>query len=1074
MGQHSLEAVQALKLPLQKSKHMSLSVEQLVCRSFPDSENTVYASENLPPSVQQSFIQLVVDPYWQNQSVPGKILRAAYLQQIQLGQTLFGWLYHDTSAPDSKDWTVDFICYYTAQKLDGILLDGIFNCLERGPATRFEDLRGEDVTSIELSVEADYAAAESGIEIPSGTRARTRLLLYQEKPLHFFIPVESPQEAELLSGQDEPLAAALADTAPLSLTESSSDPLRQTSPAEPRNELPFDLGETLETSSETSISLEGIPFTPLQKVALLIGVSDCELGFKTLPSAEKDVELLQEALCASEIGGFNSVKALMNPGSQEMAEEIELFLSTCPENSLALLYFSGHGVWDSQGSLCLSTNSSRRNLRKIVRSTFVSADFLSAVLQDSPAAHPVVILDCCLAEDDLISESSRRDRLSQFKQQFVQIGTTVLASSTAVHPTIVQKGHRASLYTSYLVEGLGTGIADLDEDGTITLEEWHSYAKQKAQLSSPALHPLLCGPPDRRRLEIAQNAVGDSRLQYRREVERSIENGKISLVNQLILDKTQRTLNLPVTDCVKIKADVLKPHQDYQQKLRQYASAFLSQIQQSEVTRTADSRTLCLQNSLGLTDADTVPIQNEIFHQLAALQTHAPKALAASGGAITLATSIKGGYPKPPVLQQLFSQAAVFQSSIASLLALTERKTEGLIHRLRRSIPGQTHSNFDRRRLSEPQPLPSRLTPATVMLGCFGALLLITAAIFNAQQQQNQDRRLNQLDSLLQSREYDKCITLTQDIDPKGESSSAVQKRLAHCQAGAAWKSASVTTLGQPLGAVHSVAFGLGDSVLASGGESAIQIWDLSKRTSVKTLKSPAEKVWSLTASPDGKLLASGGSGKSVKLWQFSGQLLRTFQGHQGTVWATAFVPGRPLLASGSEDGTVRLWDTSTGKLVRSLGTDKSPVRALAVSSDGKTVMSGGINKTISLWNVESGSLMRRLKGHTNRILALSAQGSELASISSDQTVRLWNTDTGSLLQTFKVDAKAGRTLALSPLGQIANGSGAALRLRDAETGRLLNEFSGSANEVSAAAYGTNGKVMAIARQDKSISVLRR
>ena len=1064
-------------MPLQKTKRMSLSIEQLVCRSFHDSENTVYASENLPPSVQQSFIQLVVDPYWQNQSVPGKILRAAYLQQIQLSQTLFGWLYHDTSAPDSKDWTVDFICYYTPQKLDGILLDGIFNCLEHGPATRFEDLKSDDVQAIELPVEADYSAAESGIEIPSSIRARTRLLLYQEKPLHFFIPVESTQETELLeSGQAESLAPSLpVNSVPLPLSpEATLGQTLQTRLSEPQDELHFDLGESFEVS-ENNISLEGIPFTPLQKVALLIGVSDCELGFKPLPGTEKDVESLQEALCAAEIGGFNAVKTLMNPGSQEMAEEIELFLSNCPENSLALLYFSGHGVWDSQGSLCLSTKSSRRNLRKIVRSTFISADFLSAVLQDSAAAHPVLILDCCLAEDDLISESSRRDRLSQFKQQFAQIGTTVLASSTAVHPTGVQKRHRASLYTSYLVEGLGTGIADLDEDGTITLEEWHRYAKQKAQLSSPAMHPLLCGPPTRGQLEIAQNAVGDPRLQYRRKVERSIENGKISLVNQLILDKTQKSLDLPLTDCVKIKSEVLKPHQDYQQKLRQYASAFLSQIQQSELTRTADSRTLCLQDSLGLTDADTVPIQTEIFHQLAALQTHAPKALASPGGAITLTNVSKGGYARPPLLQQLSSQGAVFQASLANFLATTERKTEGLIHRFRRSIPGQTHSNFDRPSLSESPLLPSGLTPVTILLGCSGALLLLTAAIFNARQQQNQDHTLNQLDSLLQKREYDRCISQTQDLDRQIRTSSAVQKLLGRCQTGVAWKSASVTTLGQPLGTVQSIAFGLGGSVLASSGDGSIQIWDLSKQSVLRTLKNPGEKVWSLAASPDGKLLASGGGDKSVRLWQFStGKLLRTLQGHQGTVWATAFVPSRPLLASGSEDGTVRLWDTATGKLVRSLRTDKSPIRALATSPDGKLLMSGGVNKTIAIWNVDSGDLIRTLKGHTDRILALSAQGSELASISSDQTIRLWSTDKGELLQTFKTEKKAGRALALSSLGQLASGSGTTLQLTDADTGRLLNELSGSVNEVSATAFGADGKVMAIARQDKRISILRR
>jgi WD40 repeat protein len=1082
---------------------MSLSVEQLVYTSFPDLGNRVLASKNLPQAIQESFMQAVVHPYWQSQSLAeqslggqapvgqspaGRTARAAYLHQFSSDRTLFGWMYCDPSTQDAEDWTTHFVCYYTTRKLDGILLDGIFNCLETGPKTQLERLEGQkELESMDIPVSGEYTAARLGVAIPSSVRARSRLLLYKEKLLQFFLPVEMPQE--IPTRGDRPASAQ---------NPATSQNKRLESPPGPKLPTPQSFPE-----------LNFVQAT--QKVALLIGVSKSSLGFQTLPGVEKDLEALKEVLTAPTIGAFNAVKTLLNPDSQKMAEEIERFLSTCPADSLALLYFSGHGIWDSQGTLCLTASASRRGpQQKIVRSTFLSADFLSAVLRDSAAQHSVLVLDCCLSEDGSPKEPARKRRLEQLRQRFTEAGTRVLASSTAIHQTGVQKGHRLSAYTSYLVEGLATGIADSDEDDTISLDEWHTYAMRKVQLASPALRPALYRLPNQPVLAIAKLSEPDPKLQYRREVERCIKNGNISLVNQLILDKSQKTLQLAAADCIKIKAEMLKPHQEYQQKLRQYATAFLNQVQQDGGSRRPlSSEVLRLKDALGLTDADTVPIQAEIFQQLSAVQAPLAKALAPTNGSLPLwnpsrVQSLLRSRPMQTILGQAAALPSVLTSRIRtsrigisrvgiSRVGISWIRTsriglvEGWIGRFSQTLRNQSPKSFIATldqwlRDKSTASIFAGVTPVTVLLGVSVAVLLLTATIFDAQQQQRKKRALTQLDPLLQQRDYDKCVADAQLTLRRLGSFPQIQTLFEQCQAGLSWKNTEASTLSQPSSTVQAIVFGQSGRLLASGGEDAnIQIWDVGTKTLLRTLEGHNGRIRSLAANPEGTILASGSRDKTIKLWQFStGKLLRTLEGHQGTVQSVGFVPKRQLLASGSEDGTLRLWNTATGKLVRSLAGDKLAIRAIAISADGKTLVSSGANKAITFWNLDNGKPIRTVKRHTDRVTSLASNGNLFVSGSLDQTVKVWRFSDGMLLRTLsRQNTGPVQSLAFSPSNApsdsiVATASGATVELQEAYSSKLLNQFSGSSSEVSATAYSPDGKTLAIARRNKLLSLLRR
>ncbi len=1067
-------------------EHMSLSVEQLVYTSFPDLGNRVLVSKNLPQAIQQSFMQAVVHPYWQSQSLKaqsleeqalegrspvGRITRAGYLHQFSSDQTLFGWMYCDPSIQESDEWITHFVCYYTTQKLDGILLDGIFNSLETGPKTQLERLEDQkELEAMTVPISGEYIATRLGVMIPSSVRARSRLLLYKEKLLQFLLPVEVLQESQPQNGSGSPQTPVPTQSRSLKLPAPPKFPILSSFP-----ELDF--------------------VQTVQKVALLVGVSKSSLGFQTLPGVEKDIEALSQVLTDPAIGAFKTVKTLLNPDSQKMAEEIESFLSTCPADSMALLYFSGHGIWDSQGTLCLTTSASRRGpQQKIVRSTFLSTDFLCAVLKDSAARHPVLVLDCCLSEDGSPKESARKRRLEELQQQFTEARTTVLASSTAVHHTGVQKGHRLSAYTSYLVEGLATGIADLDEDSAISLDEWHTYAMRKVQLASPALRPALYRLPSQPMLAIAQISEPDAKLQYRREVERCIRNGSLSLVNQLILDKSQKTLQLAATDCIKIKAEMLKPHQEYQQKLRQYATVFLNQVQQEGIGRRPSSQVLRLKDALGLTDADTVPIQTEVSQQLTAAQIPLSKALAPTDSMMSTWTTSRTQFllRSRPALQAVLEQANALPSVLAGWLVAANAWGSRLISRfnqaLRNQRPQSLIATLDQWRRDKSTSsiftgsIFAGVTPVTVLLGASVAMLLLTATIFDAQQQQKRKRALTQLDTLLQQRDYDKCVADAQPLLRQLGSFPQIQALFEQCQAGLSWKNTEASTLPQVSSTAQAVVFGQSGGLLASGGEDAnIQVWDVSTKTLLHTFGGHQGPIRSLATSPDGTLLASGGRDKTIKIWQFStGKLLHTLRGHLGTVQSVSFVPKGQLVASGSEDGTIRLWNTATGKQVRSLTGDKLAIRAIAVSADGKILVSSGVSKAITFWNLDNGEPIRTMKGHADRVTALESNGNLFASGSLDKTVKVWRFSDGMLLRTLaRQNTGPVQSLAFSPSNApsnsvVATASGAAVELQDAYTGKFLNQFSGSTSEVSATAYSPDGQTLAIARQNQLLSIFRR
>ncbi|MBD2778056.1 caspase, EACC1-associated type [Iningainema tapete] len=359
----------------------------------------------------------------------------------------------------------------------------------------------------------------------------------------------------------------------------------------------------------------------MAKVALLIGVSEYEEGLSLLPAAIKDVDAVQRVLQHPEMGGFASfdITVLKNPERQKMEEAIEKLFSNRKKDDFVVLYFSGHGIKDDRGRLYLATRLTRKNSQgELVRTTAVAANLVHEVMENSRSRQQVIILDCCFsgafaegmrAKDD--GSLDINNQLLKTKNQEEVEGRAVLTSSTAIEYSFEQQGSDLSVYTRYLVEGIEKGAADTDNDGVISVDELHEYARKKVQEAAPAMKPGIFAVREGYKIQLAKAPIGDPKVEYRKEVERCIQNGQVSRVSRRFLKRRHSELGLSQQEATQIENEVLEPLRKYQENLQEYEEALIEAYEDEEGTLSHHTQEVLkrLQQSLQLRDEDIAPIE---------------------------------------------------------------------------------------------------------------------------------------------------------------------------------------------------------------------------------------------------------------------------------------------------------------------------------------------------------------------------------------------------------------------------------------------------------------------------------
>ena len=357
----------------------------------------------------------------------------------------------------------------------------------------------------------------------------------------------------------------------------------------------------------------------MAKYALLIGISEYQSkSLKSLPGVAKDIEAMQRVLLDSKIGGFDEVKLLPNPDSFTMQSEVEqLFMEKCQKNDIVLLYFSGHGYRHEDGNLFFVSHNTETNPQGQLRiGTAVDAKFIhERYMSRSKSKRQVLILDCCFsgafAEGMSAKEAVVVSINNEIAAQLGGEGRAVLTSSTATQVSFEDAG--GGVYTRYLVEGIEKGAADTNNDGVITVDELHEYAKRKVQEAKPAMKPEIYAVKEGYKICLA-NAPVSSELEYRKEVEQCVrKDGSFSVVGRNILNRKQREFGLTPEVAAAIKEEVLKPFREFQESLQEYETVLAEALEEeailSDETREELKR---YQQSLKLRDEDVAPIHERL------------------------------------------------------------------------------------------------------------------------------------------------------------------------------------------------------------------------------------------------------------------------------------------------------------------------------------------------------------------------------------------------------------------------------------------------------------------------------
>ncbi|GAK56482.1 TIR protein [Candidatus Vecturithrix granuli] len=224
--------------------------------------------------------------------------------------------------------------------------------------------------------------------------------------------------------------------------------------------------------------------------ACLIGANEYDEA--TLPSLaypEANVDAFIRVLEDQQLGDFDQVVVLKGKTHTEIIREIKSLTGQLTLADLLLVYFTGYVLLDKEetGKLyLLGASSDPADLP----GSAIELGRIKTFLDKSEAVQKMLILDCQyggqtppyhLTDPDLV-----QTQLGCARQGAYLISNAVQGAAGSAEPS-------ASSLTQYLLEGLTTGKADLDQNGKVTVDEWYTYA-QRQMVDRSLPEPLKWDP----------------------------------------------------------------------------------------------------------------------------------------------------------------------------------------------------------------------------------------------------------------------------------------------------------------------------------------------------------------------------------------------------------------------------------------------------------------------------------------------------------------------------------------------------------------------------------------------------
>jgi Caspase domain len=217
---------------------------------------------------------------------------------------------------------------------------------------------------------------------------------------------------------------------------------------------------------------------PGPRAALVIATTRyADPQLRQLRAPTRDAEDFAAVLSDASIGGF-AVTTVIDQEEAKVRREVARFLSGRDTDELVVVYLSCHGLLDSRSHLYFATADTEKTA---LSATAVESAWLMARLDECRARRRVLILDCCFSGAFDHGAKGPADMELERRVAGQGRGLAVLTASRASEYSFEGKplpgrSEAGSVFTTGLVEGLRTGLADADGDGYVSLDEAYEFA----------------------------------------------------------------------------------------------------------------------------------------------------------------------------------------------------------------------------------------------------------------------------------------------------------------------------------------------------------------------------------------------------------------------------------------------------------------------------------------------------------------------------------------------------------------------------------------------------------------------
>jgi sugar lactone lactonase YvrE len=224
--------------------------------------------------------------------------------------------------------------------------------------------------------------------------------------------------------------------------------------------------------------------------ALIVATAEyTDPKLQQLRAPAADAETLATVLRDPAKGNF-VVDVLVDEHYASLTRRIASFFRDRHPNDLLLLHFSCHGVKDERGELYLAAADTEIDL---LSATGVSAAWLNDQISRTRSRRTVVLLDCCFSGSFPFGLRSRAGDAVNAPEQFEGRGRVIITASSDMEyayegDELKGEGH-PSVFTEAVVEGLQTGMADLDHDQLVSVDDLYGYVYDRVKERTPAQTP---------------------------------------------------------------------------------------------------------------------------------------------------------------------------------------------------------------------------------------------------------------------------------------------------------------------------------------------------------------------------------------------------------------------------------------------------------------------------------------------------------------------------------------------------------------------------------------------------------